>query len=74
MNVWELVTSSSTLAIQAGNTFWDHLNSLGAGGGIMIASSLSMDLDDEELTIDLDDEDLIMDIDEDLTMDFCDEE
>lgn len=33
MNIWELVTSSSTLPIAPANSFWDHLNNLGAGGG-----------------------------------------
>jgi len=33
MNVWEIVTGNSTLPIQAGNTFWDHLNNQNTGTG-----------------------------------------
>lgn len=33
MNVWQLITQSSTLPIQAGNNLWNHINNLGAGSG-----------------------------------------
>ena len=33
MNVWDTVTSNSTLAVQAGNTFYDHLNNPNEQGG-----------------------------------------
>ena len=33
MNVWELVTGNSTIPVHPSNTFWDHLNNLGGGGG-----------------------------------------
>ena len=31
MTLWELVTTNSTLSVQAGNTFWDHVNNQRAG-------------------------------------------
>ena len=31
--LWEIVTGNSTLPVQAGNTFWDHLNNQAGGGG-----------------------------------------
>ena len=32
-SLWEVVTGNSTLPVQAGTTFWDHLQSQSAGGG-----------------------------------------
>lgn len=31
--LWEIVTGNSTLPVQAGVTFWDHLNNQQGGGG-----------------------------------------
>lgn len=31
--LWETVTGNSTLPVQAGNTFWDHLQNQAGGGG-----------------------------------------
>jgi hypothetical protein len=45
MNVWELVTGSSTLVIDPGNTLWDHLNNLGGGG---VLSFITQEIDIEE--------------------------
>ncbi len=33
MNFWEHITSKSTLPVQAGTTFKDHLQNLDVGGG-----------------------------------------
>ena len=34
--LWDVVTGNSSLPVQAGNTFWDHLNSqqVSVGGGL----------------------------------------
>jgi len=36
MTLWSTITGNSTLPVQAGNTFWDHLNNqkTGTGNGI----------------------------------------
>ena len=31
--LWSIVTGNSTLPVQAGNTFWDHLNNQNGDGG-----------------------------------------
>lgn len=31
--LWEIVTGNSTLPVQAGTNFWDHLNNQAGGGG-----------------------------------------
>ena len=31
--LWAIVTGNSTLPVQAGNNFWDHLNNQAGGGG-----------------------------------------
>jgi hypothetical protein len=33
MTLWQIITGNSTLPIQAGNTFWDHLNNPKEGEG-----------------------------------------
>ncbi len=32
MNVWELITNASSLPVQSGTTFWDHINNLTGDG------------------------------------------
>jgi len=46
-NIWELITNASTLPVQAGNTLWNHLNNLGAGGPInlTIYEDIEVELD-----------------------------
>ena len=45
-NVWELITDSSSLPVQAGNNLWNHLNALGGGVGVgsFIASELEIEI------------------------------
>jgi len=31
--LWDIITSNSTLPVQAGNTFWDHMNNQNTGSG-----------------------------------------
>lgn len=47
MNLWQIITSNSTLPVQAGNTLWNHLNNQagGAGGNIFVGPSLIADID-----------------------------
>lgn len=54
-NLWELITNASTLPIQPGNTLWDHLNNLGAGGPItlQIFEDIEVELDMCEYDIEL---------------------
>jgi len=34
--LWETITENSSLPVQAGNTFWDHLNNQEGGGPITL--------------------------------------
>lgn len=44
MNVWDLITTSSSLPVQSGTNLWDHLNSLG-DGTIVIGGDRSASID-----------------------------
>lgn len=48
MSLWNLITDASTLPVQTGNTLWDHLNNLNAGGiisHIYLAKSFNLNLE-----------------------------
>lgn len=42
--LWETVTGNSTLPVQAGNTFWDHINNQAGGGGQTIGVFVTADV------------------------------
>lgn len=58
--LWDIVTGNSSLPVQSGNTFWDHLNSQQGGGSItlQIFNDIEVELDmcnyDIELEADYD--------------------
>lgn len=58
MTFWELITNNSALPIQAGNTFWDHINNQKQSGGENILvnynSTIDMQLDQFEIVSTLD--------------------
>lgn len=46
--LWDIVTGNSTLAIDPGNTFWDHLNNQAGGSGLgVIYGETIVTLDNE---------------------------
>ena len=72
MNLWEIVTANSKLAVEAGTNFWDHLtnqnNGVGNGAGdVFVGVPLTMNVNDI-LTMDLDEPKLTMNLREDLSM------
>jgi RNAse (barnase) inhibitor barstar len=42
MTLWQIITGNSTLPIQAGNTFWDHLNNQNTGTGSGYTSTIDI--------------------------------
>lgn len=59
--LWDIVTGNSTLPVQAGNNFWDHLNNQAGGGQLVISEgtyitelitveSVSEIINDDEIT------------------------
>lgn len=38
--LWDIVSGNSSLPVQAGNTFWDHINNQTGGGGTVIVSGV----------------------------------
>jgi len=53
--LWDVVTSNSTLPVQPGTTFWDHINNQQSGGGdIIVGGVLIADHVDEILSADVD--------------------
>lgn len=45
--LWDVVTGNSTLPVQAGNTFWDHINNQKTGDvfvGVPLTASIDVDL------------------------------
>lgn len=61
--LWDVVTNNSSLPVNSGNTFWDHLNNQAGGGGgniyvggvltMSTSPALSMEADSPNLTMDL---------------------
>ncbi len=52
--LWEIVTGNSTLPVQAGNTFWDHLNNQEGGGGsvtVVEVAGIEVELDMESIEV-----------------------
>lgn len=61
-SLWEVVTGNSTLPVQAGTTFWDHLQNQAVGGDQLVISegtyitelitveSISEIINDDEVT------------------------
>lgn len=45
--LWAIITGNSTLPVQAGNNFWDHLNNQAGGGAgtIIVGGGLSAEID-----------------------------
>lgn len=77
--LFDIVTGNSTLPVQSGNTFWDHLNNQAGGGGIVqifgemevfLMADLEVELD-PELEAELDSE-FIVTLDPDLIAEVCD--
>ncbi|PHS70526.1 MAG: hypothetical protein COB22_07830 [Cycloclasticus sp.] len=55
MNFWEMVTGNSTLTIQAGTNFWDHINNQKTGKliiteGDYVADEITVECLVEELS------------------------
>jgi len=79
--LWQIVTDNSKLAIQAGTTFWDHLNNQESGTTIyedltvelsdcdyaieITEEEYGVELDNTELTVELDDPELEIELDND---------
>ena len=40
--LWQIITGNSTLPIQAGNTFWDHINNQDGNGGNIIIGNVDL--------------------------------
>ncbi len=61
--LWETITSNSSLAVQSGNTFWDHLNNqkvFGPGKDVYI-KEFSVLVDDDTVNVTVDgDSDIII--------------
>jgi len=71
-SLWEVVTSNSTLPVQSGTTFWDHLNNQsGDGGGgpsTIVANNFenfAVELADEGIDVVLQDDSIRIILDED---------
>jgi len=69
-SVWELITDSSGLPIQAGNTLWDHLNDLGSGVGggditVVEVSGIAIELSEESVEVMLESIEYEVEIDSD---------
>ena len=48
--LWDIVTDNSSLPVQAGNTFWDHINNQqgGVGGGdVFVGTPLIATIDEK---------------------------
>lgn len=55
--LWETVTGNSTLPVQAGNNFWDHLHAQAGGGGgptqlVVVEAFVNTERQDIDVTID----------------------
>lgn len=56
MTLWQTVTGNSTLPVQAGVNFWDHLNNQDGGGGfgsqqlVVVEAFVNMDAQQIEAT------------------------
>ena len=53
MNLWEIITSNSTLQVQAGNNFWDHLNNQQGGDGdvFLLSGGFGLKAEIEEISL-----------------------
>lgn len=54
--LWEAVTTNSTLPIESGNTFWDHLNNQQAGGPGSIYGEIEVTLEMADIEVQIEPE------------------
>lgn len=71
--LWETITGNSTLPVQAGVNFWDHLNNQAGGGGgptqlVIVEAFVDASVQDIEVSVEAFDAVVEVDVDVDVTL------
>ena len=64
--LWDIITANSTLAVQPGNTFWDHLNAQAGGTGVIFINGFNVIVESPQVSVEVENNQIIVEVESSL--------